>query len=189
MDPSVQVLKPWLEVRLVVLPRHAIHARGGFALERIERQPESVDVDVVEERGEPLLSPLTCCLPYAAQRLGHASPGLGPVRALLLRVSLGPRPWLHHLRRRLPGFVRWLHSYYGGVRLLLIVRRRLRLLAFPPRTIRPVGPMANPEISRFPYKERARMAGSTTTPGRPPARVGALGRIAFRHTDSVGARE
>src|SRR6516165_3545611 len=67
MDPSVQVLKPWLEVRLVVLPRHAIHARGGFALERIERQPESVDVDVVEERGEPLLFPLPCSSPYAAQ--------------------------------------------------------------------------------------------------------------------------
>jgi len=49
-------------------------------------------------------------LPYAAQRLGHASPALGPVRALLLRVSLGPRPWLHHLRRRLPSFVQWLHS-------------------------------------------------------------------------------
>jgi hypothetical protein len=30
---------------------------------------------------------------------------------------LGPRPWLHQLRSRLPGFVRWLHSYYGGVNL------------------------------------------------------------------------
>jgi hypothetical protein len=70
-DPSVQVLKSWLEVRLVVPPRHAIHARGGFALERIERQPESVDVDVVEERGEPLFFPLPCSSPYSAQRLGH----------------------------------------------------------------------------------------------------------------------
>ena len=108
---------------------------------------------------------------------------------MLVRVSLGPRPWLHHLRRQLPGFVRWLRSYYGGVRLLLIVHRRLWLLAFPPRTIRPVGPMANPEISRFPHKERARMPGSATTPGRPSARVGALGHVAFRYTDSVGARD
>ena len=122
-------------------------------------------------------------------RLGHARPALGPERALLVRVSLGPRPWLHHLRRQLPGFVRWLRSYYGGVRLLLIVHRRLWLLAFPPRTIRPVGPMANPEISRFPHKERARMPGSATTPGRPSARVGALGHVAFRYTDSVGARD
>jgi hypothetical protein len=31
--------------------------------------------------------------------------------------------------------------------------------------------------------------GSSTTPGRPSARVGALGRIAFRYTDSVGTRD
>ena len=36
-------------------------------------------------------------LPYAAQRLGHACPALGPERALLVRVPLGPRPWLHRL--------------------------------------------------------------------------------------------
>src|SRR5207244_5858773 len=32
-------------------------------------------------------------------------------------------------------FVRRLHSYYGGVRLLVPVRHRLRLLAFPMRTV------------------------------------------------------
>ena len=111
----LQSLEPRLEVRLVVLPCHAVHAGGGFALERVERRPERVDVDVVEKRGEPLLLPLPCGLPYAVQRLGHALPALGPVRALLIRVSLGPRPWLHRLRRRSPGFVRRLHSYYGGV--------------------------------------------------------------------------
>ena len=58
---------------------------------------------------------LTCSLPYAAQRLGHALPALGPVRALLVRVSLGPYPWLHRLRNRQPSFVRRLHSYYGRV--------------------------------------------------------------------------
>ena len=79
----------------------------------------------------------TIGLPYAAQRLGHASPDLRPVRALLIRVSLGPRPSLHRLRHRKTGFVRRLHSYYGGVRLLLIVHRRLRLLTFPPRTTHP----------------------------------------------------
>lgn len=132
---------------------------------------------------------LPCGLPYAAQRLDHARPALGPVRALLVRVSLGPRPWLHRLRRQNPGFVRRLHSYYGGVRLLLIVHRRLRLLTFPPRTIRPRGPMADQEISRFPYKELADMPGSSTTPGHPGARAGAPGHVAFRYTDSIGARD
>ena len=127
-------------------------------------------------------------MPYSVQRLGHASPDLRPVRALLSRVPLGSWPWLHRLRRRRTGFVRRLHNYYASIRLLLIVHRRLRLLAFPPRAIRPGGSMADPETSRFPYKERACMPGSSTTPGHPRARVGALGHAAFRYTDSVGTR-
>src|SRR6516165_8301196 len=59
--------------------------------------------------GEALIS-----LPYAAQRLGHAYPALGPVRALLVRVSLGPCPWLHRLGTRQPSFVRRLHSCRVG---------------------------------------------------------------------------
>src|SRR5215472_16371691 len=66
-------------------------------------------------RSEPLFLPVPCGLPYAAQRLGHALPALGPVRALLVRVSLGPCPWLHRLRNRQPSFVRRFHSYYGRV--------------------------------------------------------------------------
>ena len=42
-------------------------------------------------------------------------PDLRPERALLARVPLGPRPSLHRRRRRLPGFVRRLRRYYGGV--------------------------------------------------------------------------
>ena len=52
VDPSMQVLDPGFEVRLVVMPRYAIHAGGGFALKRVKRRPERVDIDVVEERGE-----------------------------------------------------------------------------------------------------------------------------------------
>jgi len=37
------------------------------------------------------------------------------------------------------------------------VHRRLRLLAFPPRTIRPEGRVADLETSRFPSKERPYM--------------------------------
>jgi hypothetical protein len=55
---------------------------------------------MVEKRGEPLLLPLPCGLPYAVQRLGHALPGLSPVRALLIRVPLSPCPWLRRLRCR-----------------------------------------------------------------------------------------
>src|SRR5205823_2337639 len=76
---------------------------------------------------------------------GPVAPTLRPVRALLARISLGPSPWLHRLRngwlssavrhRRVRYLVRQLHSYYGGVRLLVPVHHRLRLLAFPMRTV------------------------------------------------------
>src|SRR5215470_14291780 len=99
-DLSAEVLEVALEVRLVVLPSHPVHARSGLALEREERRAECVDVEVVEKRGEPLFLPVPCGLPYAAQRLGHAYPALGPGRALLVHVSLGPCPSLHRLRNR-----------------------------------------------------------------------------------------
>src|SRR5580693_5479309 len=115
VDPSMQILDTGFEVRLVVMPRYAIHAGGGFALKRVKRRPERVGIDVVEERSELCLLPLPCGFPYAVQRLCHARPTLSPVRALLIRVPLGPRPWLHRLRSRSPGFVRRLRSYSAGV--------------------------------------------------------------------------
>jgi hypothetical protein len=45
----MQILDPEFEVRLVVLPRHTIHAGDGFALKRVERRPERIDTDMVEE--------------------------------------------------------------------------------------------------------------------------------------------
>src|SRR6516162_4292343 len=78
VDLAVEVLEIGLEVRLVVLPCHPVHARSGLALEREERRPQCVDVEMVEKRGEPLFLPVPCSLPYAAQRLGHALPALGP---------------------------------------------------------------------------------------------------------------
>ena len=49
--------------------------------------------------------------------------------------------------------------------------------------------MADQKISRFPYKKLADMPGSSTTPGHPDARAGASEHVAFRYTDSVGARD
>src|SRR5215469_18441714 len=189
MDPLVQIGEPRLEIRLVVRPRHTVHAGGGLALERVERLPQRVDVDVVEKRRELFLLPLPRSLPYAVQRLGHTLPALCPECALLIRVPLVPRPWLHRLRRRSPGFVRRFLSYYAGVRLLQVVHRRLRLLAFPPRTIRPEGRVADLETSRFPSKERPYMPGSPTTPDRMGTRTSAPARLAFRLTNSVGIRD
>lgn len=110
---SVEILEIALEVYLVDLPGYPVDPGGSFAFERVECRSERVDVDMVEKRGEPLLLPLPCGLPYAVQRLGHARPGLRPVCALLISVPLGPFPLLRHLRCRWSGFVRRLPSYYA----------------------------------------------------------------------------
>ena len=153
-------------------PRFALRPRSPGALCSRDGHywPPRTDPDVPKLRHPALLrrvfggdTPRFRGLPYAAQRLGHTCPALGPVRALLVRVPLGPRPWLHRLRRRLP-------ALFG--RFMLLWRNRLfsfvhrRLGSSPSRRgPRPSCP-GRPEISRFPYKERPHMPGSTTTPGR-----------------------
>src|SRR5215203_4850500 len=51
-----------------------------------------------------------------------------------------------------------------------------------------VHPPAEPETSRFPYKERPHMPGSWTTPGRAEARAIASVRVAFRAFEHVGTQ-
>ena len=77
--------------------------------------PARIRTSPIRASGSNLGSLTAKHVPYAAQRLGHAHPALGPVRALLVRVSLGPCPSLHRLRNRQPSFVRRLHSYYDRV--------------------------------------------------------------------------
>src|SRR5258707_14463279 len=127
----MQISEVSVKVCFVSSPRHPVHTGGGVAFEREERQPERCDIDVVEERGKPLLLSLPCGLPYAFQRLCHAFPVLCPVRALLARVTLGPHPWLRRLRCRLPGFVRRLPSYYGGGTTFIVLHHPPRLLPLP----------------------------------------------------------
>jgi hypothetical protein len=88
LDPRVQILELGLKVCLVVPPRQPVHAGCRVSLEREKRQPEQVDADMVEERGEPFLLPLLSDLPYAAQRWGHAFPVLCPARAVLMVAGL-----------------------------------------------------------------------------------------------------
>src|SRR6266699_5257303 len=91
MNASVQVLKLALKVCLVLSPCQPVHTGCGVLLEFEDHLFEQIDADVVEELGEPFLLPLLCYLPYAFQRLGHASPALRPVRALPVRIPLGLR--------------------------------------------------------------------------------------------------
>src|SRR5215207_1957093 len=113
MDPCMQMLEIALEVLLVVPPRQPVHARRGILLEFEECHGEMFDADVVEERGELLLLPFPCSLPYALQPLGHAFPARCPARVVLSRIPLGLGPSLHQLRCGSLRFVRRLPSYYG----------------------------------------------------------------------------
>ena len=65
----MQVLEIALKVCLVVPPCQPIHPRCSILLEFEECLFEVIDTDVVEERGELLLLPFPCNLPYALQRL------------------------------------------------------------------------------------------------------------------------
>jgi hypothetical protein len=69
MDPCMQILKIALKVCLIVPPCQTVHSRCRVLLEFEERLFEVHGAEVVEERGELLLLPLPCCLPYALQRL------------------------------------------------------------------------------------------------------------------------
>jgi hypothetical protein len=69
MDASMQILKIALKVLLVVPACQPIHSGCGILLEFRECLCEVINTDVMEERGELLLLPLPCGLPYAFQRL------------------------------------------------------------------------------------------------------------------------
>jgi hypothetical protein len=69
MDTGMQVLEVALKVLLVIPTCQPVHPRCSILLEFKECLFEMVNTDVVEERGELLLLPLPCGLPYALQRL------------------------------------------------------------------------------------------------------------------------
>jgi hypothetical protein len=149
--PLREVPEMFPQVLPVASPRLPVDSRGRVAPNAVVRLSQAVYVvDVVEERGEPLLPVFPGCLTYPHERSVRAGPALGPERVLLPRVSLGQTPSLHPLRRPSRGLVRGLLRYYGPVRLPMAVRHRRSSLDFP---LRPGGhplPPGGHGISRFP---------------------------------------
>jgi len=115
----MQILDPKFEVRLVILPRHTIHGGGGFALKRVERRPERIDIDMVEERGGTVPYSSALRLAVRGPAPGSREPGSAPGACFA-----DPRsPWSPALGSTgsatgSPGFVRRLRRYYAGVALL-----------------------------------------------------------------------
>jgi hypothetical protein len=119
---------------------------------------------------------------------GHAGPARCPVPASLVRVPLGPCPWLHRLRGRLPARVRRLPSYYGRARLLPPVHHRVRPSGLPDADRLAQGRTARRETSRFPRNEPRRMLGSSTTRGRPVTRLTCRAVLPSAHATASAPR-
>ena len=69
MDPSVQIPEVVLQIPPIVLPRHAVHPGRGPRVQRPIGRPEAIDIDVMQERGEPRL--LVRAAPFGARDPAH----------------------------------------------------------------------------------------------------------------------
>jgi hypothetical protein len=123
VNTGVQIPKVLFEILPVVHPHHPIHPRRGLGLKRPVRRPRTVDLDVVQERGEPCLLLLPCDSAHAIQRAWRALCGSESGTRVAGHVPLAQAPFLHRLRRRQPGDVRRVRRYYGPVRLPMAVHR------------------------------------------------------------------
>jgi hypothetical protein len=67
MHPGVQFPKVRFKVLPVVVPRHVVHPRRGLGPKRPVRRPQAIDIDVMQERGEPHILVLPRQLAHAIQ--------------------------------------------------------------------------------------------------------------------------
>src|SRR5437773_2873182 len=165
LQPFGKVLEIPLQFLAVVPPRLPVHARRRFLLQAEVGHAQRFQViDVVQERREPQLLILSCCLTYPLQRTGRIFPARCPGRVLLWQVPFGQTLSLHPLRHRLPGVVRGLLRYYRAVRLPRSVRHRRTSLDFP---MRPEATAARGGlgISRFPREVSAYVHGVSDRAG------------------------
>src|SRR6516225_6984566 len=101
MESPMQVSEVCLQVSSIVFPRHPVHSRRRLLLEAVVAHPKQIDRHVVEERGEPRLPVLSCCLAHAIQ------------------------PAVPAFLARCPAFVRLLRRSYAVVRLPVVVHMSL----------------------------------------------------------------
>src|SRR6266404_77063 len=160
-----EVLEFHVQFFPVVPPRLPVHARRSFLLQREVSHAQRVQVvDVVQERREPQLLILCCCLTYPLQRTRRIFPARCPGHVLLRQVPFGQTASLHPLRYRLPDFVRGLLRYYRSVRLPRSVRHRRTSLDFPTRP-KATAALGGLGISRFPCEVLAYVHGVSDRAG------------------------
>ncbi len=182
-------------VRFVSLPRQPVDARRSVPLQFEEGLFQRIDADVVEERGEPILLPFPCRLPYAIQgfdKLSRVTRLPGSVSGACRPVPRFPRS--PPLAPPAPPPVARLRSSASQLLWRGLTSHARSSSATAPRlpdADRPASPElasrpARHETSRFPCKELTHMPGSSTTRDRGRARVDARPRFAFRYDNGVG---
>jgi len=151
----------------------------GFALERVERCAECIDIDVVEERIELFL--FLCLAACRTRSSAWVTRSRLCVRCVLccsvfpLDPSLGSTNSATGRPVLFVGFVATILGsdfsgpFIGGYGSSPSRHGHLGR-----------GPVVDPEISRFPYEELLHMPGSQTTPGQTDACTNASVYIAFR---------
>src|SRR6266851_5669826 len=92
MNAGVKIGELALEILAVLLPCHAVYTGRRIPLQPRVGAVKKPGIDMVEERGEPLLPIQPCSCPYTVQSRGHACPTRGPARVGSSRVLLGPLP-------------------------------------------------------------------------------------------------
>ena len=68
VHPLVQVLEVRLQVLPVGLPRHPVHPRRGLRADRPVGRPQTIEVDVVQQRREPRFLVPSCHFTHTIQR-------------------------------------------------------------------------------------------------------------------------
>src|ERR1039458_8828081 len=149
MNPGMEILKVDLQLCPVVLPRHAVHPRRGLGLQRPIGRPKAIDVDMVQERGEPRFLVRCCHSAHTTKLTWRALPATVSGARFTGRVPLGRSASIHRFRRPALGVVQRFPRYYRTVRLLTIVHHGITAWAFPARPALPSRRAGDREISRF----------------------------------------
>src|SRR4051812_34175750 len=176
----MQIAKIRFEICPVVRPRHAVHPRRGLRADRPIRRPQAIDIDVVQERGEPHILVLPRRSAHDSQITWRAGSGPESGARFPGRVSLGRSPSLHRLRR--PTLA--LFTGFAGT---------TEPSDFPRSSITGLRPQPCPHDPPNHHHKRVTMGspgsrtwrfractGSWTPRGPPTARESAAGDVAFR---------
>ena len=100
MQPGVQIAEVGLQLLPVSLPSHTVDPCGSLRADRPVGPPETIDADMVHQRGEPCFLILLRYLTYTSQRTWRTWSDSVSGARFVGRVLLGQSPSLHHLRHR-----------------------------------------------------------------------------------------